>query len=136
MSQALTVEQLFDSVAIRVDGPRAWAERLAIDWVFTDLDTPYRMTLSNGALIHWANPAPGGTDLTLTLTKPQLLGMLAGNGLEGIRHRATRGRCTGSSACSIPPIPGSRSSHPDGAAAMAAQKSQVQRGLTGLAESE
>ncbi len=43
------------------------------------------MTLSNGALIHWADPTPGGADLTLTLTKPQLLGMLAGKGLEGIQ---------------------------------------------------
>jgi alkyl sulfatase BDS1-like metallo-beta-lactamase superfamily hydrolase len=43
------------------------------------------MTLANGALIHWADPAPGGTDLMLTLTKPQLLGMLAGHGLEGIQ---------------------------------------------------
>lgn len=32
-----------------------------------------------------ADPAPGGADLTLTLTKPQLLGMLAGNGLDGIQ---------------------------------------------------
>jgi alkyl sulfatase BDS1-like metallo-beta-lactamase superfamily hydrolase len=49
------------------------------------------MTLSNGALIHWANPAPGGTDLTLTLTKPQLLGMLAGNGLDGIQTQGDPG---------------------------------------------
>ena len=53
--------------------------------------TRHRMTLSNGALIHWANPAPGGTDLTLTLTKPQLLGMLAGNGLEGIQTQRRPG---------------------------------------------
>jgi len=83
--QALTVEQLFDSIAIRINGPKAWSQALTIDWDFTDEGTRYRMTLSNGALIHWANPAPGGTDLTLTLTKPQLLGMLAGQGPEGIR---------------------------------------------------
>jgi alkyl sulfatase BDS1-like metallo-beta-lactamase superfamily hydrolase len=34
---------------------------------------------------------PGGTDLTLTLTKPQLLGMLAGNGLEGIQTNGDPG---------------------------------------------
>jgi alkyl sulfatase BDS1-like metallo-beta-lactamase superfamily hydrolase len=83
--QALTVEQLFDSIAIRVNGPKAWSQTLTIDWNFTDVSSRHRMTLSNGALIHWADPTPGGTDLTLTLTKPQLLGMLAGQGLEGIQ---------------------------------------------------
>jgi alkyl sulfatase BDS1-like metallo-beta-lactamase superfamily hydrolase len=89
--QALTVEQLFDSIAIRVNGPKAWSHALTIDWEFTDQSTRHRMTLSNGALIHWANPVPGGTDLTLTLTKPQLLGMLAGNGLEGIQTNGDPG---------------------------------------------
>ena len=89
--QALTVEQLFDSIAIRVNGPKAWSHALTIDWDFTDQSTRHRMALSNGALIHWANPAPGGTDLTLTLTKPQLLGMLGGNGLEGIQTQGDPG---------------------------------------------
>ena len=82
--QALTVDQLFDSIAIRVNGPKAWSQALTIDWDFTDENTRHRMTLSNGALIHWAGPAPGAADLTLSLTKPQLLGLLAGHGLEGV----------------------------------------------------
>ena len=39
MAGALTIEQLFDSLAIRVDGPRAAAESLVIDWHFTDIGT-------------------------------------------------------------------------------------------------
>ncbi|GEM_PF-2170853 len=85
MAGALTIEQLFDAMAIRVNGPRAWAEALTIDWDFTDARQSYRMTLSNGALIHWPGPAPGGADLTLTLTRPQLPGVLAGKGLDGVR---------------------------------------------------
>ncbi|HEY7014294.1 MAG TPA: alkyl sulfatase dimerization domain-containing protein [Streptosporangiaceae bacterium] len=85
MLQALTVEQLFDSVAIRVNGPRAWPEALTIDWEFTDERARYRMTLSNGALIHWPGGGPGEADLTLTLTKPALLGLLAGGGLGGVQ---------------------------------------------------
>ena len=46
MAAALTVEQLFDSVAIRVNGPKAWSEHLTIDWHRTDLGERYRMTLS------------------------------------------------------------------------------------------
>ena len=87
MVAALTVEQLFDSLAIRVDGPKAWNESLAIDWHFTDLSR---------ALPHHAvqrRPHPPGrpatgepADLTLTLTKPQLLGLLAGRAADGIEH--------------------------------------------------
>ncbi len=85
MAAALTIEQLFDTLAIRVDGPRAAAESLVIDWQFTDTGTGIRLTLSNGALIPTVNPKTDvKADLTLTLTKPQLLGLLGGGGLDGI----------------------------------------------------
>lgn len=85
MAAALSVEQLFDTVAIRVNGPRAAAESFVIDWQFTDLGTTVRLTLSNGALIRTVDPRrKTEVDLTLTLTKPQLLGLLAGQGLDGI----------------------------------------------------
>ena len=43
--------------------------------------------MSNGALIQTQNPrTQAAADLTLTLTKPQLLGVLAGRGLDGIEH--------------------------------------------------
>lgn len=91
MAAALSVEQLFDSIAIRIDGPRAWSERLTIDWHVTDLDEDHRMTLSNGVLIHYRDPEPSEVDLTLTLTKQQLLGMLASGSVEGIEHEGDLG---------------------------------------------
>ncbi|MFB4263180.1 alkyl/aryl-sulfatase [Nonomuraea sp. GTA35] len=86
MIAALTVEQVFDSLAIRVDGPRAWNETLVIDWRLTDLNQRHRITLSNGALIHQADPPRQPADLTLTLTKQQLLGLLTGRQADGIEH--------------------------------------------------
>jgi alkyl sulfatase BDS1-like metallo-beta-lactamase superfamily hydrolase len=87
MAGALTIEQLFDSLAIRIDGPRAAAESLVIDWHFTDTGTRVRLALSNGALIQTQNPrTQAAVDLTLTLTKPLLLGLLAGRDLDGIEH--------------------------------------------------
>jgi alkyl sulfatase BDS1-like metallo-beta-lactamase superfamily hydrolase len=87
MVAALTLEQLFDTLAIRIDGPRAAAESAVIDWHFTDTGTTIRLALSNGALIQTENPqTTAEPDLTLTLTKPQLLGMLAGHGLDRIEH--------------------------------------------------
>ena len=56
MAGALTIEQLFDSLAIRVDGPRAAAESLVIEWHFTDTGVTVRLALSNGALIQTQNP--------------------------------------------------------------------------------
>jgi alkyl sulfatase BDS1-like metallo-beta-lactamase superfamily hydrolase len=93
MVAALTVEQLFDSVAIRVDGPRAAGEHLVVEWRFTDSGTTVRTELSNGALIQTDDPRTSvDADLTLTLTKPQLLGLLAaGTGLEGIEHTGDPG---------------------------------------------
>ncbi|MET8968738.1 alkyl/aryl-sulfatase [Streptomyces hydrogenans] len=86
MLMALTTGMLLDSLAIRIDGPRAWHEDLTVDLVLTDEDTRHRLTLHNGALTHRTQ---GGTPrtpagLTLTLTRPRLLGVLAGQGLDGI----------------------------------------------------
>ncbi|GAA2869653.1 alkyl/aryl-sulfatase [Nonomuraea rubra] len=86
MIAALTVEQVFDSLAIRVDGPKAWNETLAIDWRLTDLNQRHRTTLSNGVLIHQPDPRPQPVDLTLTLTQGQLIGLLTGRSADGIEH--------------------------------------------------
>jgi alkyl sulfatase BDS1-like metallo-beta-lactamase superfamily hydrolase len=75
---ALTIRQLFDSVAIRVNGPKAWDLRVAIDWVFTDLGQTHRTELTNGVLVQDEAPGAAEADLTLTLTKPQLIGLLGG----------------------------------------------------------
>jgi alkyl sulfatase BDS1-like metallo-beta-lactamase superfamily hydrolase len=91
MIGALSVDQLFDAVAIRVNGPRAWEEHLAIDWTFTDLDHTYRTELSNGVLIQDVDPAHGTADLSVTLTKPGLLGLLGGAGLAGLATEGDTG---------------------------------------------
>ena len=76
---ALSVAQLFDTVALRIDGPRAWDTRLVIDWEITDQGQTYRMALANGVLVHYAlDKAGAAPDATLTLTHPQLLGLLGG----------------------------------------------------------
>jgi alkyl sulfatase BDS1-like metallo-beta-lactamase superfamily hydrolase len=82
---ALTVEQLLDAIAIRIDGPRAWDEVLAIDWRFTDLGQTHRVTLRNGVLTHRVVGEGGeAADLTLVLEKPQMLGVILGVGLDQI----------------------------------------------------
>ncbi|MGW1679265.1 alkyl/aryl-sulfatase [Saccharopolyspora sp. NPDC002376] len=89
MLAALTVEQLLDSVAIRIDGPRAAGTRLVVDWHVTDVNEHVRTTLSNGALVQepvGAEPA----DLVLTLTKPQLLALVNGQQPVDVDHQGDR----------------------------------------------
>ncbi len=86
LAAALTITQLFDSIAIRIDAARAWDTTASIRWQFTDPDETYRMELSNGVLIHYPTRRRDPADLTVTLTRPQLLALLAGAGHEGIGY--------------------------------------------------
>jgi alkyl sulfatase BDS1-like metallo-beta-lactamase superfamily hydrolase len=85
MAPALTITQLFDSLAIRIDGKRAWDTTASIRWHFTDFDQIYRMELSNGALIHYPTRRSAPADLAVTLTRPQLLTLLGGAGTDGVQ---------------------------------------------------
>jgi alkyl sulfatase BDS1-like metallo-beta-lactamase superfamily hydrolase len=82
MVAALTIEQVFDSIAIRINGPKAWDLDLVVDWRFTDIDESWRTTLSNGVFIPEQSPPEADVALTVTLTKPQLLRLLAGHDLD------------------------------------------------------
>ncbi|WP_327146049.1 alkyl/aryl-sulfatase [Nocardia sp. NBC_01327] len=88
MAMALTVEMIIDSMAVRVNGPKAAATGFLMDWKMTDDNQVVRLTLSNGALTHRTAtadaPHHGEANLTLSMTKPQLLGVLAGKGLDGV----------------------------------------------------
>src|SRR5215218_819735 len=81
---ALTITQLFDSIAIRIDAPRAWETSVSVRWHFTDRGEIYRMELSNGVLIHFPTHKTEPADLVVTLTKPQLLALLGGAGNVGV----------------------------------------------------
>ncbi|HKH55777.1 MAG TPA: alkyl sulfatase dimerization domain-containing protein [Propionibacteriaceae bacterium] len=75
----LSPAQLFDFLAISVNGPAAWDLDLSLDVTLTDLDTNYRVTLRNGVLIHRERPADDTAGATLRLTKRRLVGVLAGD---------------------------------------------------------
>jgi alkyl sulfatase BDS1-like metallo-beta-lactamase superfamily hydrolase len=48
----LSVSQLLDAMAIRLDGPRAWEVELRIDWLIADPDEEHALTVRNGVLRH------------------------------------------------------------------------------------
>jgi len=68
----LTPDMLFDSLAIRINGPIAWEEKIAIDVVLTDTSAQYRLWLSNGALIYTTAKQILPSDVTLNCTRRQL----------------------------------------------------------------
>jgi alkyl sulfatase BDS1-like metallo-beta-lactamase superfamily hydrolase len=57
----LTPEQLFDTFAINLNGPRAWDLDVAVDITFLDTATNYRLTVRNGVLVHRKAPADEST---------------------------------------------------------------------------
>jgi linear primary-alkylsulfatase len=88
---ALTPEMLFDAIAIRIDGPRAWDERLSIDMVIGD--DSYRLRLGNGVLTYTSAPQADAAELTVTLPRtalPVLAGGAAGAG-GGLEAMAAAG---------------------------------------------
>ena len=81
MLSQLTPEQMFDILALSVNGPRAWDLDLAVDVTFADLDVNYRLTLRNGVLVYRQRPAePATAGATVTLAaKMRLLAAAMGD---------------------------------------------------------
>ena len=75
---ALTVSQTFDSIAIRVDGPRAWDTHLTVSWVITDEDATYVTELRNGVLNHHTIDQPLDGSTTFELSRRALIGLVTG----------------------------------------------------------
>lgn len=75
----LSPEQLFDSLSLSVNGPKAWDLHLALDVTLTDLDANYRLTLRNGALTTVKRAAQDDADAAITTTKPRLIAMAGGD---------------------------------------------------------
>jgi alkyl sulfatase BDS1-like metallo-beta-lactamase superfamily hydrolase len=76
MLSQLTPEQMFDVLAISVNGPRAWDLNLALDVTFADLGTNYRLTLRNGVLVYRKRPAEESS-ATATVTLAAKMRLMA-----------------------------------------------------------
>jgi alkyl sulfatase BDS1-like metallo-beta-lactamase superfamily hydrolase len=64
----LPVERFFDAMATRVNGPKAAGKTLTLNFVFTDLDTSYVLTLENAVLNYWEGDPDPEADATVRLT--------------------------------------------------------------------
>jgi alkyl sulfatase BDS1-like metallo-beta-lactamase superfamily hydrolase len=85
----LSVAQLLDAMAIRLDGPRAWDAELRIDWVIADPDEEHALTVRNGVLRHRPGRHGPAADAALLVDRealnqllldPESIGPLAESG--------------------------------------------------------
>lgn len=76
---ALTLGQLFDSLAIRVDGPRSWHADLTIRFTLHG-SAPVSLRLRNGVLVHTTGTTPetAEPDTDVTLSETDLRAVLLG----------------------------------------------------------
>ncbi|MGW3137472.1 alkyl/aryl-sulfatase [Streptomyces sp. NPDC001139] len=76
---ALTLEQLFDALAIRVDGPRSWDADIIVRWHIDQGET-VTVRLRNGVLTHvtGAGPAAVPPHVEITLPEADLRALLLG----------------------------------------------------------
>lgn len=81
----LSGEQLFDVLAIRVDGPRAGDRRIVLHWRFTDTGDEHNLTLEHGVLTQRRSPTAEGVDATVNIERTGLNEVLDGSAtIEGL----------------------------------------------------
>ncbi len=69
---ALPVGMFFDSLGVRLNGPKADGKRIVVNWVFTDTNEQYVLNLENSALTWIAGRNAADADATLILARPTL----------------------------------------------------------------
>ncbi|MFJ6615318.1 alkyl/aryl-sulfatase [Streptomyces sp. NPDC091289] len=76
----LTLEQLCDALAIRVDGPGSWDADITVRWKLSDGE-PLTLRLRNGVLTHvrGTGPAAAAPDVEILLTEPEVRAVLLGS---------------------------------------------------------
>jgi alkyl sulfatase BDS1-like metallo-beta-lactamase superfamily hydrolase len=78
MLAQLPPEMFFDSVAVQVDGPRAWDTELALRWHFPDHGETFRTTLHNGVFTR-VRDGKGDVSLTITVPRAALAALASGD---------------------------------------------------------
>jgi linear primary-alkylsulfatase len=70
--RAMSVEQIFDLLAVRLNGEKAEGRRIVINWLFSDLARSYVLNLENCALTCLAGRRSDRADATVTLDRTTL----------------------------------------------------------------
>jgi alkyl sulfatase BDS1-like metallo-beta-lactamase superfamily hydrolase len=80
VARALSIEQLWDAMGVRLDGPRAGDVEIVIAWDFTDVRELWTVTVENGALSTIRGRLASNAHATVTLTRVAFDAILLGEG--------------------------------------------------------
>jgi alkyl sulfatase BDS1-like metallo-beta-lactamase superfamily hydrolase len=72
------MERFLEAVATRLDGKAADGEELTLNFVLTDVDESYVLTVENAVLHHARREPDPAADVTVRITRELLLGLLTG----------------------------------------------------------
>jgi alkyl sulfatase BDS1-like metallo-beta-lactamase superfamily hydrolase len=75
--RALSIENIFDLMGVRLNAGKAEGRHIVINWIFTDTGSRYALNLENSALTYSAERTAAAADATLTLTRPTIDAILA-----------------------------------------------------------
>jgi alkyl sulfatase BDS1-like metallo-beta-lactamase superfamily hydrolase len=71
--------QLFDALAIQIDGPRAGDRTITLHWRMTDTGLEYSVTLAHGVLTHRGGRPRGAVDAVVSTARSAIDEVLAGS---------------------------------------------------------
>jgi alkyl sulfatase BDS1-like metallo-beta-lactamase superfamily hydrolase len=77
------MERFLESIAARIDGPAAAGKNMTLNFVFTDLDESWVLTLENSVLHHRRSAPDPDASVTVRVTRELLLGLITGR--AGVR---------------------------------------------------
>ena len=71
--RAMTVEQVFDAISIRLKSENVGGQSLSVNWQFTDVDEQWILGLSNRTLYHIQGRHDAGAAATVTMKRTTLI---------------------------------------------------------------
>jgi alkyl sulfatase BDS1-like metallo-beta-lactamase superfamily hydrolase len=76
--RGMAMDQFFDLMAVRVNGPKASDKQITVNWVLTDVNQSFVVTLQNGVLNHKQGRLDTEADATVSLSRSVLDTIIAG----------------------------------------------------------
>lgn len=81
----MTMDMLFDYIAIRTDANAAQETDVAFNLVISDLNEKYYVTRQNGVLMYYADTTNENAEATITCAKLQFVAAITGKGADGLK---------------------------------------------------
>jgi alkyl sulfatase BDS1-like metallo-beta-lactamase superfamily hydrolase len=95
MARGIPLENLFQAMAVRLNGPKAETSRLTLNFRFTDLDKDYLLQIDNAVMHAFPDRVADAPDATLTMTsldfKRMMMGLTEGTTLIREKKLAVEG---------------------------------------------